>query len=424
MSINNKGLFKNDDARRMLRNMGGVKRPTGILASSQTLMDAVAMPRKQTGQGKINSRALAGQFGTTVNSPTTMNRNAMSAPMDQMQPQPQMAMAQGPVAGMPSVQTEYNMGGPVQGYALGGLARVGSAIAPVAGKILSPMKQLSGKGPGRTITLDGGALDVAKKAGTVLGGAEKSFTTNSVIKGSSWKKLGIIGAATLANESIGNPFSVADYGEDADGLNKELQDTFDIAKAAGDTEGGAREFITQLGGNPEGNVKDELNKIYKGVSGKNIPPSKKDRVEGSIKAIVGAATMAAKGNDMQRIAAGLGAGAVQRLAMEKAAAGAKKTSAYTPERLYQQSIDAILRGPEENIPMKNSGRIDSKDNPIMEPDYERVKSIARSLAGMDGSTSSSASTPEAALKTDPSPEMIAMYDQKYGKGSAAKVLGG
>ena len=50
MSINNKGLFKNDDARRMLRNMGGVKRPTGILASSQTLMDAVAMPRKQTGQ--------------------------------------------------------------------------------------------------------------------------------------------------------------------------------------------------------------------------------------------------------------------------------------------------------------------------------------------------------------------------------------
>ena len=417
MSINNKGLFKNDDARKMLRSMGGVKRPTGILASSQALMDAVAMPRKQTGQGKIDSRALAGQFGTTVNSPTTMNRNAMSAPRGQMQPQPQpqpqMAMAQGPVAGMPGVQTEYNIGGAV---------RIGTALAPIASRALAPISKVAR--PGRTITLDGGAVDVAKKAGTVLGGAEKSFKTNSVIKGSSWKKLGIIGAATLANESIGNPFSVADYGEDADGLNKELQDTFDIAKAAGDTEGGAREFITQLGGNPEGNVKDELNKIYKGVSGKNIPPSKKDRVEGSIKAIVGAATMAAKGNDMQRIAAGLGAGAVQRLAMEKAAAGAKKTSAYTPERLYQQSIDAILRGPEENIPMKNSGRIDSKDNPIMEPDYERVKSIARSLAGMDGSTSSSASTPEAALKTDPSPEMIAMYDQKYGKGSAAKVLGG
>ena len=51
-----------------------------------------------------------------------MDRNAMSAPMGQPQPQPQpqMAMAQGPVAGMPSVQTEYNMGGPVQGYNLGG----------------------------------------------------------------------------------------------------------------------------------------------------------------------------------------------------------------------------------------------------------------------------------------------------------------
>ena len=91
MSINNKGLFKNDDARRMLRNMGGVKRPSGILASSKALMDAVAMPRKQTGQGKIESRALAGQFGTTVNSPTTMNRNAMSAPMGQMQMQPQLS---------------------------------------------------------------------------------------------------------------------------------------------------------------------------------------------------------------------------------------------------------------------------------------------------------------------------------------------
>jgi len=420
MSINNKGLFKNDDARRMLRNMGGVKRPTGILASSQTLMDAVAMPRKQTGQGKINSRALAGQFGTTVNSPTTMNRNAMSAPMDQMQPQPQMAMAQGPVAGMPSVQTEYNMGGPVQGYALGGLARVGSAIAPVAGKILSPMKQLSGKGPGRTVTLDGGAVDVAKQAGTVLGGAEKSFTTNSVIKGSSWKKLGIIGAATLANESIGNPFSVADYGEDADGLNKELQDTFDIAKAAGDTEGGAREFITQLGGNPEGNVKDELNKIYKGVSGKNIPPSKKDRVEGSIKAIVGAATMAAKGNDMQRIAAGLGAGAVQRLAMEKAAAGAKpKESEYTRQRAYDRILEELVKGA-------------MKDNPesLQTPaNLEGLKQQAAALSGIAGGSSAPASsatrTPNAtqiaALKKDPSKAQA--FDQYFGSGAASNILG-
>ena len=125
MSIHTKGLFKNDHARRMLRTMGGVKRPTGILASSKALMDAVAMPRKQTGQGQINPRALAGQFGTTVNSPTTMNRNAMSAPMGQMQPQPQMAMAQGPVAGMPGVQTEYNMGGPVQGYSPRGVIKAG-----------------------------------------------------------------------------------------------------------------------------------------------------------------------------------------------------------------------------------------------------------------------------------------------------------
>ena len=411
MSINNKGLFKNDDARRMLRNMGGVKRPTGILASSQTLMDAVAMPRKQTGQGKIDPRALAAQFGTTVNSPTTMNRNAMSAPMGQMQmqPQPQMAMAQGPVAGMPSVQTEYNIGGAV---------RIGTALAPIASRALAPISKVAR--PGRTITLDGGAVDVAKKAGTVLGGAEKSFKTNSVIKGSSWKKLGIIGAATLANESIGNPFSVADYGEDADGLNKELQDTFDIAKAAGDTEGGAREFISQLGGNPEGNVKDELNKIYKGVSGKNIPPSKKDRVEGSIKAIVGAATMAAKGNDMQRIAAGLGAGAVQRLAMEKAAAGAKpKESEYTRQRAYDRILEELVKGA-------------MKDNPesLQTPaNLEGLKQQAAALSGIAGGSSAPASsatrTPNAtqiaALKKDPSKAQA--FDQYFGSGAASNILG-
>jgi len=413
MSINNKGLFKNDDARRMLRNMGGVKRPSGILASSKALMDAVAMPRKQTGQGKIDSRALAGQFGTTVNSPTTMNRNAMSAPRGQMQPQPQpqpqMAMAQGPVAGMPGVQTEYNIGGAV---------RIGSALAPIASRALTPISKVAR--PGRTVTLDGGAVDVAKKAGTVLGGAEKSFKTNSVIKGSSWKKLGIIGAATLANESIGNPFSVADYGEDADGLNKELQDTFDIAKAAGDTEGGAREFISQLGGNPEGNVKDELNKIYKGVSGKNIPPSKKDRVEGSIKAIVGAATMAAKGNDMQRIAAGLGAGAVQRLAMEKAAAGAKpKDSEYTRQRAYDRILEELVKGA-------------MKDNPesLQTPaNLEGLKQQAAALSGIAGGSSAPASsatrTPNAtqiaALKKDPSKAQA--FDQYFGSGAASNILG-
>lgn len=415
MSINNKGLFKNDDARRMLRNMGGVKRPTGILASSKALMDAVAMPRKQTGQGQINPRALAGQFGTTVNSPTTMDRNAMSAPMGQPQPQPQMAMAQGPVAGMPGVQTEYNMGGPVQGYSPGGIVRIGTALAPIASRALAPLNKVAR--PGRTINLDGGKVDVTKLAKGM--DMPKQTFGNYKKLGKQTLQLGAgIGAITAFKDAD------ADFGEDTEALDQELQDAFEKAREAGNSEGGAREFITQLGGNPEGNVKDELDKIYNGVSGKNIPVSQRDKLEGSIQAIVGAATMAAKGNDMERIAAGLGAGAKIRGRMAEDALKAKKTSAYTPERLYQQSIDAILRGPEENIPMKNSGRLNPKGNPIMEPDYEKVKSIARSLAGMDGSTSSSASTPEAALKMDPSPEMRAMYDQKYGKGSAAKVLGG
>lgn len=393
MSINNKGLFKNDDARRMLRNMGGVKRPTGILASSKALMDAVAMPRKQTGQGQINPRALAGQFGTTVNSPTTMNRNAMSAPMGQMQmqPQPRMEMAQGPVAGMPNVQTEYNMGGPVQGYNLGGLLRAG-------------VDDL---------------IDIAQPA-KGMSAPQQTYAN--------YKKLGIMtlgggAAGTAANAAInvGNPFSTEEFGEEAEGLNRELQDAADIASKAGNTEAGARELILQLGGNPEGNVKDELNKIYNGVSGKKIPPSQKDRIDGSIQAIVGATTMAARGNDMQRIAAGLKAGAQQRLAMEKAAAGAKG-SEYTRQRAYDRILEELVKGALQ----EDSEFLQTPAN------LEALKQQAASLAGAvqpgGGSSApapSATRTPNAshiaALKKDPS--QAAVFDEYFGSGAANKILG-
>ena len=395
MSINNKGLFKNDDARRMLRNMGGVKRPTGILASSQTLMDAVAMPRKQTGQGKIDPRALAGQFGATVNSPTTMNRNAMSAPMGQPQPQPQMAMAQGPVAGMPSVQTEYNMGGPVQGYSPGGVIKAG------------------------VDALSAGVDDIINIAQPAKGMSAPQQTY------ANYKKLGIMtlggGAAGTAAINVGNPFSTKEFGEEAEGLNRELQDAADIAAKAGDTEAGARELILQLGGNPEGNVKDELNKIYNGVSGKKIPPSQKDRIDGSIQAIVGATTMAARGNDMQRIAAGLKAGAQQRLAMEKAAAGAKG-SEYTRQRAYDRILEELVKGALQ----EDSEFLQTPAN------LEALKQQAASLAGAvqpgGGSSApapSATRTPNAshiaALKKDPS--QAAVFDEYFGSGAANKILG-
>ena len=376
MSINNKGLFKNDDARRMLRNMGGVKRPTGILASSKALMDAVAMPRKQTGQGQINPRALAGQFGTTVNSPTTMNRNAMSAPMGQPQPQPQMAMAQGPVAGMPSVQTEYNMGGPVQGYSPGGVIKAG------------------------VDALSAGVDDIINIAQPAKGMSAPQQTY------ANYKKLGIMtlggGAAGTAAINVGNPFSTKEFGEEAEGLNRELQDAADIAAKAGDTEAGARELILQLGGNPEGNVKDELNKIYNGVSGKKIPPSQKDRIDGSIQAIVGATTMAARGNDMQRIAAGLKAGAQQRLAMEKAAAGAKP-SEYTRQRAYDRILEELVKGAVN----QDEGLLDDPAK------LEALKQQAASLSGVVGGSSAPAPAPASAPSSSSNlaaPKTKAEYD--------------
>jgi len=389
MSVNNKGLFKNDDARKMLRNMGGVKKPSGILASSQALMNAVAMPRKRTGQGKINTNALAGQFGTTVNSPTTMNRNAASATIDEMQPR--IETAQGPVAGMPGVQTEYNMGGPVQGYNIGGLLRAG--VDDII-NIAQPAKGMSA--PQQTYAN-------YKKLGIMtLGG-------------------GAAGAGVNAAINVGNPFSTKEFGEEAEGLNRELQDAADIAAKAGDTEAGARELILQLGGNPEGNVKDELNKIYNGVSGKKIPPSQKDRIDGSIQAIVGATTMAAKGNDMQRIAAGLKAGAQQRLAMEKAAAGAKG-SEYTRQRAYDRILEELVKGALQ----EDSEFLQTPAN------LEALKQQAASLAGAvqpgGGSSApapSATKTPNAshiaALKKDPS--QAAVFDEYFGSGAANKILG-
>ena len=389
MSVNNKGLFKNDDARRMLRNMGGVKKPSGILASSQVLMDAVAMPRKQTGQGQIDPRALAGQFGTTVNSPTTMDRNATSATIDEMRPR--IEMAQGPVAGMPGVQTEYNMGGPVQGYNLGGLLRAGVDdlinIAQPAKGMSAPQQTYANYKKLGIMTLGGGAA----------------------------------GTAANAAINVGNPFSTKEFGEEAEGLNRELQDAADIAAKAGDTEAGARELILQLGGNPEGNVKDELNKIYNGVSGKKIPPSQKDRIDGSIQAIVGATTMAAKGNDMQRIAAGLKAGAQQRLAMEKAAAGAKG-SEYTRQRAYDRILEELVKG----AVAQDEGVL---EDPVK---LEALKQQAASLAGAvqpgGGSSApapSATRTPNAshiaALKKDPS--QAAVFDEYFGSGAANKILG-
>jgi len=394
MSINNKGLFKNDDARRMLRNMGGVKRPTGILASSQTLMDAVAMPRKKTGQGKIDSRALAAQFGNTVNSPTTMNRNAMSAPIDpmQMQPQPRMEMAQGPVAGMPSVQTEYNMGGPVQGYNIGGFLKAAKQGVDSFIDVSKPAKGMSA--PQQTYA--------------------------------NYKKLGIVtlggGAAGTTAINVGNPFSTEEFGEEAEGLNKELQDTADIAAKAGGTEAGARELILQLGGNPEGNVTDELNKIYTGVSGKKIPVSQEKKIEGSIQAIVGAATMAAKGNDMQRIAAGLGAGAKIRGRIAEDALKAKnnaKGSEYTRQRAYDRILEELVKGA-----MKDDAEL--LNDPAK---LEALKQQAASLSGVVSESSapapSATRTPNAshiaALKKDPS--QAAVFDEYFGSGAASNILG-
>lgn len=366
-NINNSGLFKknkNTSARDMLSNMAGIRKPRGILAGSPELMQAVAMPQRQTGQGKIVTGALPGQFGP--------------APMKQPVPRPQpmnmneqrMNMAQGPVPGMPNVQTDFNVGGVV---------RLGTALAPIASRATQLM---------RPVVSRPNAVDVSKLAGSIPKGTSKVVKKQAVLKdpakASSFTKLSLIGAGVVADQAVGNVFSEEEYGDQASELNREANDAVASVSGEGSEEAKARALIAQLGGNPEGNVKDELNKLYGAVTdGKKIPVSKKDQIEGSINAIIGGAAMSARGGFSARLAKGLEAGAKARLRLAEAEAG-KRASTYTPERLYQQAVDAILRGPPDNIPMKDSGRRAPNGNVIEEVDYAKIQAIGRSLAGMDG----------------------------------------
>ena len=366
-NINNSGLFKknkNTSARDMLSNMAGIRKPRGILAGSPELMQAVAMPQRQTGQGEIVTGALPGQFGPApmkqpVQRPQPMNMNEQ-----------RMNMAQGPVPGMPNVQTDFNVGGVV---------RLGTALAPIASRATQLM---------RPVVSRPNAVDVSKLAGSIPKGTSKVVKKQAVVKdpakASSFTKLSLIGAGVVADQAVGNVFSEEEYGDQASELNREANDAVASVSGEGSEEAKARALIAQLGGNPEGNVKDELNKLYGAVTdGKKIPVSKKDQIEGSINAIIGGAAMSARGGFSARLAKGLEAGAKARLRLAEAEAG-KRASTYTPERLYQQAVDAILRGPPDNIPMKDSGRKDDKGNVIEEVDYAKIQAIGRSLAGMDG----------------------------------------
>jgi len=145
-----------------------------------------------------------------------------------------------------------------------------------------------------------------------------------------------------------------------------------------------------------------LRKIYNGVSGKKIPPSQKDRIDGSIQAIVGATTMAAKGNDMQRIAAGLKAGAQQRLAMEKAAAGAKG-SEYTRQRAYDRILEELVKGALQ----EDSEFLQTPAN------LEALKQQAASLAGaVQPGGGSSAPAPSANTSSHETANAQALKDGK------------
>lgn len=366
-NINNSGLFKknkNTSARDMLSNMAGIRKPRGILAGSPELMQAVAMPQRQTGQGEIVTGALPGQFGPApmkqpVQRPQPMNMNEQ-----------RMNMAQGPVPGMPNVQTDFNVGGVV---------RLGTALAPIASRATQLM---------RPVVSRPNAVDVSKLAGSIPKGTSKVVKKQAVVKdpakASSFTKLSLIGAGVVADQAVGNVFSEEEYGDQASELNREANDAVASVSGEGSEEAKARALIAQLGGNPEGNVKDELNKLYGAVTdGKKIPVSKKDQIEGSINAIIGGAAMSARGGFSARLAKGLEAGAKARLRLAEAEAG-KRASTYTPERLYQQAVDAILRGPPDNIPMKDSGRRTDNGAVIEEVDYAKIQAIGRSLAGMDG----------------------------------------
>jgi len=348
-NINNSGLFKknkNTSARDMLSNMAGIRKPTGILAGSSELMQAVAMPQRQTGQGEIVTGALPGQFGP--------------APMKQPVPRPQpmnmneqrMNMAQGPVPGMPNVQTDFAIGGVIS--AGKGLANVGSKLASLGSKLKPNMDVSRRAGSVVDEALQSASDDLASLkaqfSGKNLGKAlipnnKKGFGAGK--EGyKDYVKVGSILAAYGLAPELSSPFTKSEFGDKADNLNKEFNETAQVAINAGNSEEGAKALIARMGGDPNGDIKEELNKIYGTVTGgKKIPKavSKSDKIEGSIQAIIGGAAMSARGGFSARLAKGLEAGAKARLRLAEVEAS-KKPSEYTRQRAYDRILETLVQG--------------------------------------------------------------------------------
>ena len=129
--------------------------------------------------------------------------------------------------------------------------------------------------------------------------------------------------------------------------------------------------------------------------------------------------MKARGNDMQRIAAGLGAGSKAVYDIEVAKAGAKG-SEYTRQRAYDRILEELVKGALNEDPesLSQPGALD------------QLKAQAAQLAGAvqpgGGSSAPAATrTPNAAqieaLKKDPS--KAEAFDQYFGSGAANKILG-
>ena len=208
--INNAGLFgaSQREARSKLDQMAGIKRPSGILASSPELMRAAAgpammQPPPQQPMPMATPAPMAMPMAPAP-APMPMPTTVSAAPTPAPAPRSLNPMAQAPAGQQPVVK--LNQGGePLKGYSDMGArmaerakAQVAAGRSPVVDITIEPLKfiQDMDKKTGGAVTEQFGSVEEAAKEGMI---GLKGHRSIGGCRASMYNAMPVEGATTLAD---------------------------------------------------------------------------------------------------------------------------------------------------------------------------------------------------------------------------------
>ena len=316
------------EARSKLRRMAGIKdSPSGILASSTELMNAVgsaaapAMPVRATGPATPMTPAPVQQAQVAL--PQVPAPTAMPAPVQQPvqqapAPRPTAPAPTVPQPAAPTTPMKFQPGGPVAvNEQFRGYSEMGKRMGDKARKTGETVVD---------ITQD--PMMFLQKMDKETGGAvtEKYGSTEAALK------------------EAGKKVTTLDKAAEATKDPKELSDTVMVLAEVEPTDENKKDFATNVLGLEDVNDIDEINNRI---------------AEVALYSSIGGGTT---GTDKLAKALMLGLNNYKQTASARAAgaaAAAGKASDYTPERLRQRTIEAILKDPDQfNVYNDETGQVD------------------------------------------------------------------